>query len=273
MGALHAAPVPGVADLEPVHLGRDVVVTGAAQHESGFIEHRERHPIRRRQGLGDVAGLLPGLRSAGHSQRPQLTVGGGVRQPCGMPQLERNQPDAPPGQADRLPLETPAGAIDAVDAATLVDRISGAARKPHLVFLAACSSGQRSASHPATATQKVAGDAFAALGTRRHAAGVPAVIAMREAVAMEVARRLAADFFAALFDPMHADGAVDLALNRARRLLYDRSTPVWAPPVLFCRLQDGALYTPPPRAAELTAPPAPVPTPIPEPKTRRLVGR
>lgn len=84
---------------------------------------------------------------------------------------------------------------------------------------------------------------------------------------------MAADFFDALFDPARANGAVDLALNRARRLLYDRRTPLWAPPVLFCRLQAGLLYTPPAMDSATSAPPAPTPTSIPSPRTNLLVGR
>lgn len=138
------------------------------------------------------------------------------------------------GRADGVLLETDTGAIAATPAASLVDRVGSAGHKPHLVFFAACFSGQRAG-----------GDAFAALGPSLHAAGVPAVVAMQDAVAMDAARRLAADFFDALLDPARAGGQVDLALNRARRLLYDRAQPVWAPPVLFCRLRDGRLYTAP----------------------------
>jgi len=132
------------------------------------------------------------------------------------------------GRDDGLLLEADGGAAKPASAAAIADKMSGAGARPHLIFLAACFSGARTGD-----------DAFAALGPRLHKAGVPAVIAMQDAVAMDAARQLAADFFAALLDPALAAGQVDLALNRARRLLYDRQTPVWAPPVLFCRLRDG----------------------------------
>ena len=158
------------------------------------------------------------------------------------------------GRDDGLLLETDAGATEPVEAAAIADRLSGAAHKPHLIFLAACFSGQRDG-----------GDAFASVGPRLHATGVPAVVAMQDAVAMDVARRLAADFFDALLDPARGDGQVDVALNRARRLLYDRKTPVWAPPVLFCRLAAGSLFA----AAAPSAHPLPTPPLPPE----MLVGR
>ena len=173
------------------------------------------------------------------------------------------------GRRDRLLLESDAGVRVEVSGGELVDRLKGAQRKPHLFFLAACFSGQRLAQTASPATDD---NAYAAVGPALHAAGIPAVIAMQTSVTMDAARRVAADFFAALFDPALANGAVDQALNRARRLLYDRQTPVWAPPVLFCRLRDGLLYAPPP-AADPNAPPAPVPTRIPDRRTGLLVGR
>ena len=135
------------------------------------------------------------------------------------------------GRDDGLLLEADGGAAALACAAAIADKVSGAGARPHLIFLAACYSGARDGA-----------DAFAALGPRLHACGVPAVVAMQDAVAMDAARQLAADFFAALLDPALAAGQVDLALNRARRLLYDRQAPVWAPPVLFCRLRDGVLF-------------------------------
>jgi len=132
---------------------------------------------------------------------------------------------------DGLVLEAPDGTCDVVSPSEIEDRLKGAQSKPYLVFLATCYGGQRDGP-----------DAFAALGPRLLTAGIPAVVAMQDAVEMEAARCLAADFFESLFDEERADGEVDRALNRARRMLYDRKLPVWAPPVLFCRLRDGRLY-------------------------------
>lgn len=134
------------------------------------------------------------------------------------------------GCDDGLLLEADGGTAAWASAAAIADKVRGSSAKPHLLFLAACFSGARTGA-----------DVFAALGPRFHRAGIPAVIAMQDAVDMDAARRLAADFFAALLDPALAAGRVDLALNRARRQLYDRHAPVWAPPVLFCRLVDGRL--------------------------------
>ncbi|HAJ35629.1 MAG TPA: hypothetical protein DCL15_08040, partial [Chloroflexi bacterium] len=173
------------------------------------------------------------------------------------------------GRRDRLLLESDGGATVEMTTADLVDRFSGARRKPHLLFLAACFSAQRldPAAPPAADD-----DAFTAVGPALHAAGIPAVVAMQSGVTIDAAQRVAADFFAALFDPELADGGVDRALNRARRLLYERQTPLWAPPVLYCRLQDGLLYAPPPLLGA-DGPPTPAPTIIPTPRTGLLVAR
>jgi hypothetical protein len=100
---------------------------------------------------------------------------------------------------------------------------------PHLVFLAACETAVRDpdAEHP-----------FVGLGPKLVKAGVPAVVAMQDVVPMDLARQLTGDFYRHLIE----DGLVDLALNRARLLLFEAQGTEWAIPVLFTRLKDGQLF-------------------------------
>lgn len=135
------------------------------------------------------------------------------------------------GSANGLILENNGGDAEAVSADQIADKLTGASSRPTLIFLSACYTGMRPCN-----------DAFASLGPKLHAAGIPAVIAMQDAVEMNAVRQVAADFFDGLFDPALANGHVDVALNRGRRLLYDRKLSIWAPPVLFCRLRDGRLF-------------------------------
>ncbi len=95
-----------------------------------------------------------------------------------------------------------------------------------LVFLAACQSATRS---PA--------DAFRGLAPSLVAAGVPAVVAMQDLVAVETAQAFSAAFYRQLM----RHGLVDLACNEARAAILTRNLPGAAVPVLFMRLEQGVL--------------------------------
>jgi hypothetical protein len=80
---------------------------------------------------------------------------------------------------------------------------------------------------------------FASLGPRMIKLGVPAVVAMQDAVTMEDARKFFSEFYRNLLD----DGLVDVAVNRGRqRLVKDRDNDSWSIPVLFTRLRGGRLW-------------------------------
>jgi hypothetical protein len=74
---------------------------------------------------------------------------------------------------------------------------------------------------------------------------------MQDLAPMATARQLTADFYAHLLD----HGVVDLALNRARNLLWREAQAGWWVPVLFLRLRNGRLLEQP--AGEALAQPAP----------------
>ncbi|MBN2003977.1 MAG: CHAT domain-containing protein, partial [Anaerolineae bacterium] len=101
--------------------------------------------------------------------------------------------------------------------------------RPRLVFLAACEGAARSAV-----------DAFAGLAPKLVRAGVPAVVAMQDKVALTTTRQLTPEFYADLF----RHGEVDRALNAARSLLLAAQAADAATPVLLMRLKDGRLFTP-----------------------------
>jgi hypothetical protein len=98
--------------------------------------------------------------------------------------------------------------------------------KLRLVFLAACQTATRS---PA--------DAFRGLAPALVAAGVPAVLAMQDRLAMDTARVFAGAFYRQLLQ----HGVVDLAGNEARSALLTVGLPGAAIPVLFMRLREGRL--------------------------------
>jgi len=98
---------------------------------------------------------------------------------------------------------------------------------PHLVFLAACHSAMRSTL-----------DAFAGLGPKLIQAGIPAVVAMQDAVDMAATQCMTPIFYRNLMQC----GAVDCALNIARRNL----TAAWHSdafvPTLLMRLKNGQVW-------------------------------
>lgn len=99
-----------------------------------------------------------------------------------------------------------------------------------LVFLASCESASRSSA-----------DAFRGLAPRLVEAGVPAVVAMQDQVDVNTARQFASTFYGQLLE----EGLVDLAANTARQDLMAARLPGPVIPVLFLRLRDGQLFSPP----------------------------
>jgi CHAT domain-containing protein len=106
-----------------------------------------------------------------------------------------------------------------------------------LVFLASCCSAAG------------AGEAFQGLAPALLAAGVPAVVALRERVSAETVRQFALTFYQRL----EAHGEADLAANEARRALLDRGLPGGACPVLYMRLKDDRLFVPTPQPTRSAA--------------------
>ena len=86
--------------------------------------------------------------------------------------------------------------------------------------------------HPSSA------DAFRGFAPVLVGAGVPAVVAMQEAVAVETSQVFTATFYERLL----VHGLADLACNEARATLLTRKTARRAIPVLFMRLQGGLLF-------------------------------
>jgi hypothetical protein len=127
-----------------------------------------------------------------------------------------------------LYLERPDGTWQAVDDETIAAKLGNIRPQTRLVFLSACETARGEGRNP-----------FVGLGPKLIQAGVPAVVAMRERVAMDVARQLTADFYRRLLD----HGQVDRALNEARNLLLNLESVDWAIPVLFMRLRDGRLLS------------------------------
>jgi hypothetical protein len=99
---------------------------------------------------------------------------------------------------------------------------------PRLLFLAACQ----------TATATTA-QAYLSLGPKLVLTGVPAVVAMQGAIAIETARELVRAFYRRLAE----HGMVDCAMNEARSQLLTAGRPDAAVPVLFMRLRSGQLWS------------------------------
>ena len=136
-----------------------------------------------------------------------------------------------PGTA-ALYLENEDGSYARVEDDRIVGLLQTIESKPHLVFLAACESAATGATeeHPQVG-----------LAPKLVAAGIPAVVAMQDAVEMSTARRFARDFYRGLLD----HGSVDQAVNEARTRLVslNAGSGEWAKPVLLMRLQHGQLFT------------------------------
>ncbi len=131
------------------------------------------------------------------------------------------------GQA-ALYLQDDTGNTQIITDDALIGMLARQQERPRLVFLAACQSAVRSTA-----------DAFAGLGPKLVTAGVPAVVAMQDFVAVETARKLSTTFYERLTE----HGTVDLAMNEARSTLVTAGRPDAAVPVLFMRLKSGQVWS------------------------------
>lgn len=112
---------------------------------------------------------------------------------------------------------------------TLAEGLHDAGNIPHLVFLAACESAKREAEN----------NPFVGLAPKLIQIGVPAVVAMQDAISVSLANKLARTFYRSLFEY----GTVDKAMNQARSVIARENTLESAIPVLFTRLRSGYLFT------------------------------
>jgi len=127
-----------------------------------------------------------------------------------------------------LYLEDAAGQVNLMRDAALAGMLERLYTPPLLVFLAACRSGTRSP----RAT-------FAGLAPQIARAGLPAVVAMQDDVAIAATHALSAAFYPQLL----AHGRVDRALNEARSALLTAGYAAEvAAPVLLMRLRDGKIF-------------------------------
>lgn len=127
-----------------------------------------------------------------------------------------------------LLLEGDEGGGRPVDGGSFVRHLSQLDRRPLLVVLASCqSAGQSGAS----------AEALVALGPQLAQAGVGAVVAMHDAIALATVQAGMPVFFAEL----RRHGQVDRAVAAMRNVLATRGEDWWQP-VLFLRLADGALF-------------------------------
>jgi hypothetical protein len=128
-----------------------------------------------------------------------------------------------------LYLQDAASNTQIVTEAQLVAMLRRQATSPRLIFLAACQSAARSTA-----------DAFAGMAPKLVQAGVPAVVAMQDKVAISAVGKLTTAFYEALL----RCGEVDRALNAARSLLLTGQSPDAGVPVLLMRLRNGRLWEP-----------------------------
>ncbi len=111
----------------------------------------------------------------------------------------------------------------------LIGMLTRLKQRPGLVFLATCESAKRASA-----------DAFLGLAPKLVQAGVPAVVAMQDAISYASAQKLGATFYTQLA----RHGVVDEALNAARSTLLTAGRPDVAVPVLLMRLKSGRVWSP-----------------------------
>lgn len=111
-----------------------------------------------------------------------------------------------------------------------------------LVMLLACHGGAPSTDDP-----------FSGLALQIVKRGLPAVVAMRQAVSLPTAKSFSQLFYANLA----RSGSVERAVNEARQQLYllQQEGDEWATPVLFQRLADDLLWEPEPQPVAVAARP------------------
>lgn len=128
-------------------------------------------------------------------------------------------------------LEDEQGTTAPIEGSAFVERIRNLTHRPLLIVLASCQSAGQS--H----TQS---DGLLALGPQLAQAGVGAVVAMHDQIAIATVQTGMPVFFTEL----RRHGQVDLALATMRNLLATRGGDWWQP-VLFLRLADGQIIETP----------------------------
>lgn len=133
------------------------------------------------------------------------------------------------GERASLVLENERGTADFVDEEAFAQIFEGL-RGLRLVTLVACHGGAAPGESP-----------LSGLGPGLIRRGVPAVVAMRQAVSFDAARRFTEHFYRHLAQT----GVVDRAANEARHQLRLalRKDEEWSTPILSMRLADGRLWT------------------------------
>jgi len=133
-----------------------------------------------------------------------------------------------------LYFETPDGLPEAARGADLATKLKDFPSLG-LVFLNACETARR------------AGDGqnpFAGVATALVFGGVPAVLAMQQAISDRAAIELGSTFYQRLA----AGDPVDAALTEGRQAIHssEAESMEWAIPILFLRVPDGTVFQPPP---------------------------
>jgi predicted ATPase len=136
-------------------------------------------------------------------------------------------------------LEKDDGTTDRRDGNEVVLWLGELKQPPRLVVLVSCQSAGTSESSTADATVTAREEAWAALGPRLGASGVPAVLAMHGNVTMTTIEA----FMPVFFRELQKDGIVDRAVAVARGAVRDRPD-AWSP-VLYMRLKSGRLWSQP----------------------------
>jgi hypothetical protein len=129
----------------------------------------------------------------------------------------------------RLLLEDAAGKARLYPGDDLIATIKQlpASHRPALVVLVACNSA-------------VSGTINSLAARLVTVAGVPAVLAMQRLVEVALAR----GFTFHLAENLLRDGVIDVAVNVARRLVYQSEGVGWTTPVLYMRNAEGRLFSP-----------------------------
>jgi tetratricopeptide (TPR) repeat protein len=196
-----------------------------------------------------------------------LTVLGGPAAPATLAALTAALRDGPEilylvahgavrGGEPYLWLDDGAGGAARIPGDDLADAVAALARRPRLAALVSCASAGATAD----------GGALAALGPRLAAAGLAAVVAMRD----ELSQATAAMLLPALFAELRRDGVIDRALAAARAAILGR--PDWWAPTLYMRPDDGRIWAVAP-ATPLAAGLPPPPDPARPPELPGFVGR
>lgn len=127
-------------------------------------------------------------------------------------------------------LENDHGAAERIAGHSFIERVRGLTQRPLLIVLASCESAGQST--PSS-------EALIALGPQLAQAGVGAVVAMHDNIAIATIQAGMPIFFTELGQ----HGQIDLAMTAMRNVLAARGDDWWQP-VLFLRLADGALFKP-----------------------------